>query len=84
MVSGSVVEVDSRGRILIPKKLRERFGIGKKVLLIPRKDRLEVIPLPADPLAVLDGAFTTDEPFIKLRGEAEREAERELRDDTRE
>jgi len=73
----AVVEVDSRGRILIPKRIRERLKIGKRVLLIPTKGRLEVIPLPEDPLEVLDGAFTTDVPFSELRKEAERRAEEE-------
>ncbi len=72
-----VVEVDSRGRILIPKGIRERLKIGKRVLLIPIRERLEVIPLPEDPLKILDGAFTTDVPFSELRKEAERQAEEE-------
>ncbi len=72
-----VVQVDSRGRILIPKRIRERLKIGKRVLLIPIRERLEVIPLPEDPLEILDGAFTTDVPFSELRKEAERQAEEE-------
>ncbi|RLG53488.1 MAG: AbrB family transcriptional regulator [Thermoproteota archaeon] len=72
-----VVQVDSRGRILIPKRIRERLKIGKRVLLIPIRERLEVIPLPEDPLEILDGAFTTDVLFSELRKEAERQAEEE-------
>ncbi len=35
---GIVKEIDGLGRLVIPKELRERFGLGKAVELIATKD----------------------------------------------
>ena len=67
----SVLEVDSKGRILLPRKDRERIGIGKRVLAINLGDHLEIIPLPSDAIAELDGTLNINKPFEKLRKEAE-------------
>ena len=67
----SIVEVDSKGRIVIPKKFREDLGIKRKVLIINVGTHLKVIPLPSDPFKVLDGAFTTKKSFRELRRQAE-------------
>ncbi|MHA1589763.1 MAG: AbrB/MazE/SpoVT family DNA-binding domain-containing protein [Candidatus Njordarchaeales archaeon] len=41
-----IVEVDNRGRILIKKKLRDKYNIvtGGKVVLIERKDGILIKP----------------------------------------
>ena len=68
----SIVEVDSKGRIVIPKRFREELGIGRKVLVINVGSYLKIIPLPSDPFKVLDGAFTTKKTFKELRRQAEK------------
>ena len=35
---GIIKEIDGLGRLVIPKELRERFGLGKEVELIATKD----------------------------------------------
>lgn len=39
-----VVEVDERGRILIPSEIRHRFKV-RRYKMTPKKDRLELEPL---------------------------------------
>ena len=48
---GSVL-VSSKGQVVIPKELREKYGIepAKKVEVTEINDRICVIPLPADPI----------------------------------
>ena len=64
--------MDSKGRIVIPKKFREELGIERKVLVINAGSYLKIIPLPSDPFKVLDGAFTTKKTFKELRRQAEK------------
>ncbi len=40
-----VVEVDERGRLTLPKKVREKLGIKGKVLIRIREGIVEIIPL---------------------------------------
>jgi len=43
-----IVEIDSKGRILLKKKFRELLGIKKlpaKVVLTPKDDSIEITPL---------------------------------------
>ena len=49
-----VLELDGKGRLTIPKKLREALNIKRKVLVINAGDHLKVVPLPSDPLEVLE------------------------------
>jgi len=56
LMSTHVVEIDDRGRILIPKRLRESIG-SRRFLLTVRDGRIELIPL-EDP----------QEAFKKLKG----------------
>ena len=73
----SVVELDDKGRITIPKRMRR--ALGRKVLLIDVGDRIEIIPVPEDPFEVLKGSFNIKKPFKELRREAEALAEEEAR-----
>jgi AbrB family looped-hinge helix DNA binding protein len=72
--------LDSKGRLTIPKKLREALNIKRKVLVINAGDYLKVVPLPPDPFEVLEGALDLKKPFKELRRQAELLAEREARE----
>ena len=73
----SIIELDERGRMTLPKDVRKSMGIGNKVLMINAGDHLKIIPLPSDPLKVLHGAFNTKKSFRELRKQAEETAEKE-------
>ena len=73
----SIREIDSRGRIVLPKRERERMGITKRVLVINAGDHLKVIPLPEKPLEALKGIISIPKPFTEMRKEAEELAKKE-------
>jgi len=75
----SILKLDPKGRLTIPKKTRESLDIGKKVLVINAGDHLKIIPLPSDPLRILHGAFNTKKPFRELRKQAEQTAQKEAK-----
>lgn len=75
----SILKLDPKGRLTIPKKTRELLDIGKKVLVINAGDHLKIIPLPSDPLRILHGAFNTKKPFRELRKQAEQTAQKEAK-----
>lgn len=75
----SVLELDEKGRITIPKKQRQDLGLANKVLVVNAGDHLKLIPIPRDPIETLRGAFSVKKPFRDLRKQAEGEARRELR-----
>ncbi|MDH5791904.1 MAG: AbrB/MazE/SpoVT family DNA-binding domain-containing protein [Candidatus Bathyarchaeota archaeon] len=76
----SIVELDERGRLTIPKGVRRNLDMGGKVLIINAGDHLKIIPLPPDPLKTLHGAFNTEKTFSELRRQAERSAAVEARE----
>ena len=71
----SILELDSKGRLTLPKGIRETLQIGRKVLVIKAGDHLKVIPIPSDPFKVLHGAFNVKKTFKELREQAELAAE---------
>ncbi|MEM2913260.1 MAG: AbrB/MazE/SpoVT family DNA-binding domain-containing protein [Candidatus Bathyarchaeia archaeon] len=73
----SILELDDKGRLTIPKEIRESLNFGKKVLIINAGDHLKIIPLPSDPFKTLHGAFNVRKPFKELRKQAELLAEGE-------
>ena len=73
----SILELDSKGRLTLPKDIRRSLNIGKKILIINAGDHLKIIPLPSNPLQTLHGAFNTKKPFKDLRPQAELLAENE-------
>ncbi len=75
----SILELDKKGRITLPKEIRESLGIGKKILIINAGDHIKIIPLPSNPFQVLHGAFNTKKPFEELRKQAEHIAEKETK-----
>ncbi|MEM3078996.1 MAG: AbrB/MazE/SpoVT family DNA-binding domain-containing protein [Thermoproteota archaeon] len=76
----SILELDSKGRLTLPKQIRESLGIRKKILVINAGDHLKIIPLPSDPFKILHGAFNIKKTFRDLRRQAEYAAERETRE----
>jgi AbrB family looped-hinge helix DNA binding protein len=75
----SLLELDKKGRVTVPKEYRRELGLQGKVLVINAGDHLKLIPLPKDPIKALRGAFTTKKSFKQLRKQAEAEAERQVR-----
>jgi AbrB family looped-hinge helix DNA binding protein len=75
----SLLELDKKGRVTVPKEYRRELGLDGKILAINAGDHLKLIPVPKDPIQALRGAFTTKKPFKQLRKQAEAEAEKEIR-----
>jgi AbrB family looped-hinge helix DNA binding protein len=75
----SILELDKKGRLTLPKEIRDSLGIGKKVLIINAGDHLKIIPLPSNPFQILHGAFNIKKPFKELRKQAELIAKNEAR-----
>ncbi len=67
----AILELDNKGRLTLPKKIRESLNIGKKILIINAGDHLKIIPLPSNPLQILHGTFNIKKSFKKLRKQAE-------------
>jgi len=73
----SILELDRKGRLTLPKNLRDSLDMGKKVLIVNAGDHLKIVPLPAEPLKILHGAFNVKKPFKQLRKQAEITAQQE-------
>jgi len=76
----SIVQLDNKGRITLPKQIRESLEIDKKVLIINAGDHIKMIPLPANPIKALHGAFNTKKSFKELRKQAEQIAQKETKE----
>ncbi len=63
------VELDERGRITIPKNIRQNIK-HQKFIIIQAGDHIKLIPIPQDPLKTLEGALPTTKTFKQLRQEA--------------
>jgi len=48
------VAIDKQGRIVIPKEIREKYGLSDsgRLELVAREDAIELIPLVEDDLAI--------------------------------
>jgi bifunctional DNA-binding transcriptional regulator/antitoxin component of YhaV-PrlF toxin-antitoxin module len=75
----SIVELDSKGRLTLPKEVRTSLGMSGKVLTINAGDHVKVIPLPSDPVRSLNGVLDIKKPFKELRRGAEAAAEKEAK-----
>lgn len=75
----SILDLDSKGRLTLPKEVRESLTIGKRVLVLNAGDHIKIIPLPPNPLQVLHGALNIRKPFRELRKQAELAAEEEAK-----
>ena len=71
-------KVDDRGRIYLPKPIREK--IGKEVFVVEVKDGVLLIPKPVDPVKELEeiGKGLPDKPIKELKREIEKSAMEEL------
>lgn len=72
----SLVDLDDRGRLTLPKELRRAMDM-KKVLVVNAGDHLKLIPIPEDPFKALKGALSSEKSFKEHREQAERLAEEE-------
>ena len=67
----TVVQVSPKGQILIPKSLREKYGVkpGSKVQILEEPGSLIIKPAPEDPIEAacgfLEGDFSLTEDLIK-------------------
>ena len=73
------MELDSKGRLTLPKEVRDSLEIARKVLVINAGDHLKLIPLPSDPFQTLHGAFNVRKTFKELRKQAEQVGENEVK-----
>lgn len=64
------VATDERGRITIPKDIRERFG--ERYRLVQLRSGIKLLPLPQDPVASLRAAASDE--FREATMESLREA----------
>jgi len=73
-----LARIDSKGRLYIPKRLREK--LGKEVYLVEIGGRIVIIPKPVDPLKELEklGRDLPDISISELRKEIWKQALREL------
>ena len=63
---GEILRVDERGRLTLPRKIREKIGIERLLVLEVAEDHLKLKPL-KDSLAELKGSLTSSLSFEELR-----------------
>lgn len=75
-----VVQMSQKGQVLIPKKLRDRYGVkpGSRVQILEEKEGLLIKAAPNDPIEAacgfIEGDFSLTEDLIQEhRKEVERE-----------
>ena len=76
----TVVQVSPKGQVLIPKAIREKYGVkpGAQVHILEEPDRIIIKPAPEDPIEAacgfLEGDFSlTDDLMEEHRKELENE-----------
>ncbi|OGD58980.1 hypothetical protein A3K78_10760 [Candidatus Bathyarchaeota archaeon RBG_13_52_12] len=67
----SIRKIDSKGRITIPKRDRERIG-ATRFLIVNAGDHLKLLPVPDNPLDALKGSLSIPKSFNEMRREAEK------------
>ena len=78
----AVVKVSQKGQVLIPKKIREKYGVkpGSNVQILEQPKGIVIKPAPDDPIAAacgfLKGDFSLTEDLIR-----EHQKEREDEED---
>ncbi len=75
--------VSQKGWIVIPKEIRERYGIhpGTKVAIVDYGGGISLVPLPEDPIEAMKGMFTRPEGLPPLTQELIEEHRREVAHD---
>ena len=76
---GGEVRTDDRGRVTIPKEVRDRYG--DQYRLVELDSGIKLVPIPDDPLAQLRAA-ATDELREASLSDLEAAADEETRDQT--
>lgn len=73
------VNVSSKGQIVIPKELREKYGLdqGTQVGILEYPNEIVIVPLPKNAVKAARGMFVTKKPVRKMLEEARAE-ERKL------
>ncbi len=75
-----VAKVSTKGWVVIPKELREKYGLkeGARVQIVDYGNVLALVPLPEDPVGALYGLLAGGPSLVEgLLVERERERERE-------
>ncbi len=75
------VSVDGRGRITLPKDLRERHGEDYR--LVEAHNEIILIPIPDDPLATFQENGMTDRDRGDVQQEIQDSAREQVEDDVR-
>jgi len=77
--------VSAKGWVVIPKPLREKYGLrkGTRVRMMDCGDGVALVPLPADPVAALHGMLK-EGPSLTEELLKERARERVREDESRE
>jgi AbrB family looped-hinge helix DNA binding protein len=82
MVATKTTRVSTKGWVVIPKELRDRYGLtpGRRVAFVEYGGQLTLVPVSDDPIAALAGMFATDDGRCwteEYLAEKRRELERE-------
>src|SRR5437763_1747362 len=69
--------VSEKGWIVIPKSLRDKYGInkGQKVAILEGDGLLKIIPIPDDPIAAGRGMLKGGRPWAEMMADKRREIE---------
>ena len=80
-----VMSITEKGQVVIPKELREKYGIATnaEVIVTEIEDHIAVLPAPADPILALAGSVKLTQPVAEiireLRNEEKQRDEKLLR-----
>ncbi|MFQ5652372.1 MAG: AbrB/MazE/SpoVT family DNA-binding domain-containing protein [bacterium] len=63
--------VSAKGAIVIPAKIRKKFGIeaGSQVTVIDSNGTIRIIPVPKDPIKALRGSLKFEETALQMKRE---------------
>jgi AbrB family looped-hinge helix DNA binding protein len=75
--------VSAKGWVVIPKSIREKYGLkkGSRVQVLDYGQTVAIVPLPDDPVGALHGMFEAG-PSLTQELLAERERERAREEET--
>jgi hypothetical protein len=67
-----VLVVDDGEKMVSFGRKSEQMNVKRKAIMLNVGDNLKVIPLPSNPLEILDGCIRLSEPFVELRRRIEK------------